>query len=199
MGLFMGISELLVLWIGARDVIAGRMTVGELVAFNGYLVMLSWPMIAFGWVTNLLQRGRASWGRMLEVMDTPPAIDDADEAPNPVAIANMRGAIELRNLSFAYGDVQVLADIIARDRSRPDRGDRRPHGLGQVHAAVAPRAAARSAAGDGVRRRPSTCASCRWRRCAARSASSRRSRSCSPTRIAENMAFGAGLPGRRHD
>ncbi|HYU78744.1 MAG TPA: ABC transporter transmembrane domain-containing protein, partial [Vicinamibacterales bacterium] len=76
MGFFMGVSELLVLWLGAADVIAGRMTVGDLVAFNAYLAMLAWPMIAFGWVTNLLQRGRASWGRMLEVMDTPAAIAD---------------------------------------------------------------------------------------------------------------------------
>jgi ATP-binding cassette subfamily B protein len=111
MGFFLGISELLVLWIGARDVIAGRMTVGELVAFNAYLLMLAWPMIAFGWVTNLLQRGRASWGRMLEVMDTPPAIADTDETSNTVSVANMRGAIELRNLTFAYGGVRVLSDI----------------------------------------------------------------------------------------
>jgi ATP-binding cassette, subfamily B, multidrug efflux pump len=111
MGLFMGISELLVLWIGARDVIAGRMTVGELVAFNAYLLMLAWPMIAFGWVTNLLQRGRASWGRMLEVMDTPPAIADTDEVSPTVSIANMPGAISFRNLNFSYGDVPVLFDI----------------------------------------------------------------------------------------
>ena len=50
------------------------MTVGELVAFNSYLMMLAWPMIAFGWVTNLLQRGMASWKRMLEVLDAEPAI-----------------------------------------------------------------------------------------------------------------------------
>jgi ATP-binding cassette, subfamily B, multidrug efflux pump len=111
MGFFMGISELLVLWIGARDVIASRMTVGELVAFNAYLLMLAWPMIAFGWVTNLLQRGRASWGRMLEVMDTPPAIADTDETRNTASIGTMRGAIELRNLDFAYGDVRILSDI----------------------------------------------------------------------------------------
>ncbi len=76
MGLFMGGAELLVLWLGSRDVIAGRMSVGELVAFSGYLAMLAWPMIAFGWVTNLVQRGRASWGRMQEVLATVPAIDD---------------------------------------------------------------------------------------------------------------------------
>jgi ATP-binding cassette subfamily B protein len=80
MGFLMGISSLIVLWLGSREVIAGRMTVGELVAFNTYLMMLSWPMIAFGWVTNLLQRGMASWKRMLEVLDTKPAVLTADMA-----------------------------------------------------------------------------------------------------------------------
>ncbi len=55
----------------------GRITLGEFVAFNAYLVMLRWPMIAFGWVTNILQRGMASWKRMLEVLDAVPDIDDA--------------------------------------------------------------------------------------------------------------------------
>ena len=68
-----GLGALLVLWLGGRDVMAGRLTLGEFVAFNAYLAMLGWPMIAFGWVTNLLQRGTASWGRMLEVLDAPPS------------------------------------------------------------------------------------------------------------------------------
>ena len=66
------------LWLGSRDVIRGRITLGEFVAFNALSVMLSWPMIAFGWVTNMLQRGMASWKRMLEVLDAVPAIDDAE-------------------------------------------------------------------------------------------------------------------------
>ena len=76
MTLFLGFGSLLVLWLGSREVITGRMTLGEFVAFNTYLVMLSWPMIAFGWVTNTLQRGMASWKRMLEVLDAEPAIND---------------------------------------------------------------------------------------------------------------------------
>jgi ATP-binding cassette subfamily B protein len=83
MGLLMGIGALLVLWIGGREVVAGRMTIGELVAFNAYLMMLGWPMIAFGWVTNLLQRGTASWKRMLEVLDAVPAISDRDAIALP--------------------------------------------------------------------------------------------------------------------
>ena len=85
MTLFLGLGSLLVLWLGSRDVIRGHITLGEFVAFNGYLVMLSWPMIAFGWVTNILQRGFASWKRMLEVLEHAPAISDADVTPRPDA------------------------------------------------------------------------------------------------------------------
>ena len=76
MGFFLGLGALVVVWLGSREVIAGRITVGQFVAFNAYLTMLSWPMIAFGWVTNMLQRGMASWKRMLEVLETEPAIAD---------------------------------------------------------------------------------------------------------------------------
>ena len=109
MGLLMGIGALLVLWIGTREVIAGRMTVGELVAFNTYLMMLGWPMIAFGWVTNLLQRGMASWKRMADVLDARPAITDAHVSASP--LVSIRGAIEFRHLTFRYGDAEVLHDV----------------------------------------------------------------------------------------
>ncbi len=108
MGLLMGLAAMLVLWLGSREVVAGRMTVGELVAFNSYLMLLSWPMIAFGWVTNLLQRGMASWKRMLEVMDAVPAVAD-----RVLDSGNGVGAIEFRNLTFAYGDHVVLRDVSA--------------------------------------------------------------------------------------
>jgi ATP-binding cassette, subfamily B, multidrug efflux pump len=111
MGLFMGISALLVLWLGARDVMAGRMSVGELVAFNSYLALLSWPMIAFGWVTNLLQRGRASWRRMLEVLETAPAINDSAATRTDIRGEDLDGAVEFRNLSFSYGETEVLRSI----------------------------------------------------------------------------------------
>jgi ATP-binding cassette subfamily B protein len=111
MSLFLGLGALLVLWLGAQHVIAGRITLGEFVAFNSYLAMLSWPMIAFGWVTNLLQRGMASWKRMLDVLDAEPVIRDRAAAASPP----LRGEIEFRDLTFAYGGGRpVLEGISAR-------------------------------------------------------------------------------------
>lgn len=101
MSLFLGLGSLLVLWLGSRDVIHGHITLGEFVAFNGYLVMLSWPMIAFGWVTNMLQRGFASWGRMLEVLDAVPSISDEAVTADGRA-ASLGGPIQVRNLTFTY-------------------------------------------------------------------------------------------------
>ena len=98
------------LYLGGREVITGQLTLGEFVAFNGYLGQLAWPLIAFGWVTNLIQRGLASWQRMLEVFDTVPSIQDAPDArplPRPV-----RGDLRLRHLTFAYGNgPAVLHDV----------------------------------------------------------------------------------------
>ncbi|PYR82372.1 MAG: ABC transporter ATP-binding protein [Acidobacteria bacterium] len=114
MGLLMGIGALLVLWLGAQDVINGRMTVGELVAFNSYLMMLAWPMIAFGWVTNLLQRGAASWKRMLEVLAAEPAITDAGANTDVTSRDQIRGDVEFRELTFSYGGTVVLRNISAK-------------------------------------------------------------------------------------
>ncbi len=96
-----GISTMIVLWRGGNDVVAGRMTLGSFVAFMRYVVMLSWPMIAFGWVINMGQRGLASWGRMLEVMDTAPSINDDRARPDALA-TGVAGRIEFRHLSFRY-------------------------------------------------------------------------------------------------
>ena len=114
MGLLMGLGALLVLWLGSRQVVAGSMTVGELVAFNTYLMMLGWPMIAFGWVTNLLQRGMASWKRMLDVLDAQPGVVDPAVPGAIASIEQVRGDIEFRHLTFAYGSDVVLSDITAR-------------------------------------------------------------------------------------
>jgi ATP-binding cassette subfamily B protein len=115
MSLFLGLGALVVLWAGSREVIQGRITLGQFVAFNAYLTLLSWPMIAFGWVTNMLQRGMASWKRMLEVLETEPAIRDAPNVASGFSgTAGIRGEIEFRDLTFAYSATPVLSHISVR-------------------------------------------------------------------------------------
>ena len=126
MAFFLGLGALLVVWLGSAEVIRGRITIGQFVAFNSYLMMLSWPMIAFGWVTNMLQRGMASWKRMLEVLETePPRSLRISECglrttPNPQsirtahsALRNIHGRIEFRDLVFSFGDTPVLKHVSA--------------------------------------------------------------------------------------
>ncbi|MCC7417946.1 MAG: ABC transporter ATP-binding protein [Acidobacteria bacterium] len=124
MAFFLGLGALLILWIGSREVIAGRITVGQFVAFNSYLTLLSWPMIAFGWVTNMLQRGMASWRRMLEVFDAAPQIAEAAGVPPAPAAAAApgtgaptRGDIEFRDLVFRHGETLVLDHVSAHVRA----------------------------------------------------------------------------------
>ena len=117
LSLFLGLSALLVLWLGSRSVVFERISVGEFVAFNAYLVMLSWPVIAFGWITNMLQRGMASWKRILPILDTVPEITDTTQTTNPEQVESIKGRLELRHLTFAYGDGDgspVLRDISLR-------------------------------------------------------------------------------------
>jgi ATP-binding cassette subfamily B protein len=112
MSLFLGLAALLVLWLGSREVIRGRITLGEFVAFNSYLVMLSWPMIAFGWVTNMLQRGMASWKRMLDVFDADPAVITYAPPGRAVITTIARGGIEIKDLTFGYDPaIPVLRDV----------------------------------------------------------------------------------------
>jgi ATP-binding cassette, subfamily B, multidrug efflux pump len=113
MSFFLGLGALLVLWLGSREVIRGRLTVGGFVAFNAYLAMLSWPMIAFGWVTNMVQRGLASWQRMLEVLEHAPEIADPP-ADRLVTLPAIRGEVEFRGLTFAHGGRAVLDDVSLR-------------------------------------------------------------------------------------
>lgn len=95
----LGMSSVALLWFGGRQVVNQSLTLGEFVAFMGYLAMLTWPTIAVGWVINLFQRGSASMGRILEIMDAPPDIQDKPGASAP---APVRGSIEFRNLTFSY-------------------------------------------------------------------------------------------------
>jgi ATP-binding cassette subfamily B multidrug efflux pump len=108
-----GIGLLLILWIGGGMVARGEMTLGDFTAFLGYNLLLTWPMIALGWVVSLLQRGAAAMDRIHEVLDAVPAVaDPAEPVPLP---PEGRGEVEIRDLSFSYGSgPPVLRDISLR-------------------------------------------------------------------------------------
>ena len=110
MGCLIGLSSVALLWLGGREVIAGHLSLGEFVAFLGYLSMLTWPTIAVGWVINIFQRGAASMSRMLEILETPPEIQDDPAAAVPEQI---RGSIAFQGLSFGYtgNGPEVLRDV----------------------------------------------------------------------------------------
>jgi ATP-binding cassette subfamily B protein len=107
-----GVAATIVLWLGGRQVLAGSMTLGEFVAFNGYLAMLTWPLMAIGYTANQYQRGTAALSRIAEVLDTP--IGQRYVSANGVnAPSALSGTIEFRNLTFSYGAEQapVLKNI----------------------------------------------------------------------------------------
>ncbi|MGH9470475.1 MAG: ABC transporter ATP-binding protein [Terriglobia bacterium] len=104
-----GISFLLILAFGGLHVLSGRITLGTFMAFNVYLMYLIWPVIALGYVTNLVQRGLASQERLWQVFAAQPDIDDRDVPERPVS--ELRGEIEFRNLTFSYNGKPVLRDI----------------------------------------------------------------------------------------
>ncbi|WP_109485143.1 ABC transporter ATP-binding protein [Occallatibacter savannae] len=107
----LGIAMIITLLVGGHEVVAHRITPGEFVAFNTYMILLIWPIIAVGWVVNLFQRGTASVKRIDELLNAKPAIDDRDADPSIPTDATLRGEIEFRNLNFSYGETPVLQDV----------------------------------------------------------------------------------------
>ncbi len=136
----LGLAIVLVLWLGGREALLGRMTVGEFVAFNAYMVQLTWPVIALGWVINIFQRGTASMGRISEIFRQQPEVRDeyavaaaaggSSKVRFPEAVQGdgqrgsasaaisrspvIRGEVEFRNLTFSYNGTPVLRDINLR-------------------------------------------------------------------------------------
>ena len=117
--LLLGLAVVLVLWMGGREVLLGHISVGEFSSFLIYVFLLSWPVIALGWVINIFQRGTASMGRINEILKEKPEITDAEvtddfarpvfgeaEIPGPI-----EGELELQNLSFSYNGTPVLRDV----------------------------------------------------------------------------------------
>ncbi len=112
--IMLGLAIVLVLWLGGREVLLHRMTVGQFIAFNTYMLQLTWPIIALGWVINIFQRGTASMGRINEILAARPEITDAQLAPDLNERERITGEIELRNLNFRYNGVPVLHNINLR-------------------------------------------------------------------------------------
>ena len=108
--LVLGISLMLTLLVGGREVVQHRLTVGQFTSYSVYMVQLTWPMIAIGWVVNLVQRGAASVVRIDALFQEKPAIDDAQIDPalgrtrtfEDGSSGTLQGDIELRNLTFGY-------------------------------------------------------------------------------------------------
>src|SRR5262249_40128122 len=97
-----------------REVLLGRITVGQFTAFNTYMVQLTWPVIALGWVINIFQRGTASLIRIDQLMKEKPEITDAPAVRNLSPGEEIAGDIEFRNLNFSYNGVQVLHEVDLR-------------------------------------------------------------------------------------
>ncbi len=139
--LMLGIAGVIVLWVGGRQVLMGKMNVGDFVAFTTYMAQLMWPVIALGWVINIFQRGTASLIRIQEILSqqpeiadkvpigssdhraigrsksqTPPLGDVAFQSADDLIArsSDISGDIEFRNLNFAYNGVSVLKDINLR-------------------------------------------------------------------------------------
>src|ERR1700685_2937152 len=116
----LGLAIVLVLWLGGREVISGRITVGGFVAFNTYMVQLTWPIIALGWVINIFQRGTASMGRINQILVEKPEIADSEaiktenSTSGALAPTQIEGEIEFRHLNFAYNSTPVLHDMNLR-------------------------------------------------------------------------------------
>jgi ATP-binding cassette, subfamily B, multidrug efflux pump len=99
LSLLSGVAMVLVTWLGGLEVIAGRITIGDFVAFFFYLALLIWPMIALGWVVSLYQRGAASMGRLNEILRARPRVEVPE---HPASIAGALGEVAFRDVSFTY-------------------------------------------------------------------------------------------------
>jgi len=109
--LITGLSIIIVIWVGGSAVISKEITLGDITAFVIYLGILIWPMIAFGWVINIVQQGEASMKRLNKMLDEPYEVDDSGTTDN--SIKEIKGEIEFKNVSFRYNENHpyILKDI----------------------------------------------------------------------------------------
>lgn len=112
MGLISGMGTLIILWLGGKAVVDGRITLGAFVAFNGYLAYLAWPTVALGWTLGNLQRGLAAMQRIAEVLDAPAEAEPDGGAERADPLGPSRGSLQFSRLSFAYeGRAPALRDV----------------------------------------------------------------------------------------
>lgn len=127
----LGVSMMITLLVGGHQVLSHRISVGDFVAFNTYMVLLTFPIIAIGWVINIFQRGTASLKRIDELLRSEPDIDDRAAAAEIAPDGVLKGEIEFRHLNFSYGDTPVLRDISLRIPARSKLAIVGPTGSGK--------------------------------------------------------------------
>ena len=145
-----GIGFLGVLWAGGARVLTGSISLGKFVMFNSYMGMLVWPMIALGWVVNLMQRGTRFAGAHRR--NDAAAADDRGTGVAAIA-CRVRGEIEFRDVHVRFGITQQPAGCESAHPGRIDGRDRRPHGQRQEHAGESDSAHDRPDIGVGAARR----------------------------------------------
>jgi ATP-binding cassette subfamily B protein len=117
--LITGISVIIVVWLGGSMVIKNQLTLGEIVAFIAYLSLLIWPVIAFGWIINIIQQASASMKRLLKILDEKD--DTIDTKETNTSIKSINGDIEFKNVSFKYSD--KLDDVIKNVSFKVKKGE----------------------------------------------------------------------------
>jgi len=115
--LITGLSIIIVIWLGGTKVINGELTLGEITAFIVYLGILIWPMIAFGWVINIIQQAEASMKRLNKIFSESYEITETEKTNH--SIKSIKGEIEFRNVSFRYSENSpyILKDINLKIRA----------------------------------------------------------------------------------
>lgn len=117
--LITGLSIIIVILVGGTKIIDGEMNLGEITAFIVYLGILIWPMIAFGWVINIIQQAEASMKRINKILNEPYEIED--NSNTDLSIKELEGQIEFKNVSFKYGD--HLPDVLANINIKINQGE----------------------------------------------------------------------------
>jgi ATP-binding cassette subfamily B multidrug efflux pump len=111
LGLGAATASFIVVWVGSSQIIAApsTFTVGDILAFQAHLALIAWPTIALGYLLSILQRGRASVDRILDILEASPDVDDA--TAEPVDPASIRGALSVRSLHYAIEGREILAGV----------------------------------------------------------------------------------------